>query len=1078
MNPNEKTSQVEPQPEVRSSRYLGLAQALALGVSVILALGVFILLGIVLEVSGSRAPFAYGLTALILIPIFLAFVERALAFPNGMGVFNIGRSDEPTIYVFGGYWLAFGGLVVLVSLLGWGAAFHLNTLIYQFFSLKLDNIYLAEIIIVLTILLRAITRSSTWQSRARFVYIGILGLVIVVFLAWISQESQLLPQQVVRPPGDILMGLTILGGMTWSVFMIIGNRGWLRNQNKILPTSIFITLISGCLIGLIAAIIVLASPIILQNKQLPLAAFIGADGGWLEVAYLLLGAFICLIAIERALVSSQGLLGSMMQSGFFPPEIKLLKPIPVSKLFVIGLLSVTGVIFTSVVDAAYIAALAIYLITGTIFSVDLFRPTRQLPKNRIFHLPFYPLFPAIAIAISLYLSFHVGSTYWFVAAGWIITGAILYLIYARKNGTEIRRVSNIVALEMPVQAEKSYKILIDITETDDPSSLLHLGTKLACEANGMVIVAKIFLQPANIPFEMAKQQAVNEISAIKDIIQEVGCESVPVETMVRIAPSRSSGVLETVREESIDLVLVSWKSSTRFGRETLDSQLFQVVNKAPCDVGLLFGEVHGDLCSVFVSTRGGPHAGEALKYGHWLTGEGGEKVTALNVIRGPLTPEIVDSAQSKLNQAISDAGDIEKFNTRIGQASNVKEGILRETQGADLLLMGASTRGLLDEAVFEGIPVEVALGRSGPTLLVKHYEGARQFWLRRLWQMIYSPLPTLTVSERSEVIKGARRSAQAGVDFYALIILAAVIALLGLMQNSAAVIIGAMLVAPLMSPILSMALSLVLGDINLLSQSGDSTIKGVFMAVAVAVGIAVLLPSQPITGEILSRTQPNLLDLLVALASGAAAAYAIARKQVAAALPGVAIAAALVPPLSVVGYGLGCGLYSLAGGALLLFLTNLSAIVLSAAIVFLLLGFRPLRAEYGQRIQRWILLTIGILFIIAIPLVATTINLQNRFNRQSKVENVLSSIIDSEFAEVEDLVIQPTDQGYLISGTVYTYGDVTQEELLHAQQELSDAINAPVIFRARIIQSRLEIIGETDQFSFPTNGENQNVLSP
>jgi len=171
-------------------------------------------------------------------------------------------------------------------------------------------------------------------------------------------------------------------------------------------------------------------------------------------------------------------------------------------------------------------------------------------------------------------------------------------------------------------------------------------------------------------------------------------------------------------------------------------------------------------------------------------------------------------------------------------------------------------------------------------------------------------------------------------------------------------------------------------------------------------------------------------------------------------------------------------LYSLAGGALLLFLTNLSAIVLCAAIVFVLLGFRPLRAEYGQRIQRWILLTIGILFIIAIPLVATTINLQNRFNRQSKVENVLSSIIDSEFAEVEDLVIQPTDQGYLISGTVYTYGDVTQEELLNAQQELSDAINAPVIFRARIIQSRLEIIGETDQFSFPTNGENQNVLSP
>lgn len=1078
MTPGEKSYQHDTRPEVRSSRYLGPAQAIALGVSVVLALGVFTLLGIVLDIAGSRAPFSYGLAALILIPIFLAYTERALALPDGRGVFNTGRVDEPTIYVFAGYWLAFGGQVVLIALLGWGAAFHLNTLLFQLFSLQLDNIYIAVIIIILAILLRAINSSGTWQSRVRFVYITILGLIIVVFLAWVSRDGQLLSQRAVHPPGDTIMGLTILGGLTWSIFLIIGNRGLLRNQNKILPVSIFITLITGCLIGLLAATILLASPLILQSNQVPLAAFIGSDGGWIEVAYIILGTFICFIAIERVIVSNQRLLDSMMQSGFFPPQLKLYKAIPVSQLFVIGLMSVISVIFLTVVDTAHIAALAVYLITGLIFSVDLLRPARQLPKSRKFHLPFYPLFPAVAIAISLYLSIYVRSTYWFIAAGWIITGGILYLIYARKNGIEIRRVSNIVALEIPVQAEKSYKILIDITETNDPPSLLRLGAKLACEANGMVIVAKIFLQPAHVPYEMAKQQAVNELSELKEKIREVGCDSVPVETMVRIAPSRSSGVLETVREESVDLVLVSWKSSNRFGKETLDSELFQVVNKTPCDVGLLFGEVHEELCSVVVSTRGGPHAGEALKYGQWLTGTGGEKVTALNVIRGPLTPEVVDSAQSKLNQAISDAGDIEKFNTRIGQASNVKEGILRESQSADLLLMGASTRGLLDEAVFEGIPVEVALGRSGPTLLVKHYEGARQFWLRRLWQIIYSPLPTLTVSERGEVIKGARRSAQAGVDFYALIILAAVIALLGLMQNSAAVIIGAMLVAPLMSPILSMALSLVLGDLNLLSQSGDSTVKGVFMAVAVAVGVAVLLPNQPITGEILSRTQPNLLDLLVALASGAAAAYAIARKQVAAALPGVAIAAALVPPLSVVGFGLGYGLYSLAGGALLLFLTNLSAIVLSASFIFLLLGFRPLRAEYGQRIQRWILLTIGILFVIAIPLVATTINLQNRLNRQTMVEELLGSIIESEFAEVEDLVIQPTEQGYLISGTVYAYGDVTQEELLLVQEEMSNAINAPVTIRARIIESRLEIIGDSGQLTLPSNEESRNDYIP
>ncbi len=179
-----------------------------------------------------------------------------------------------------------------------------------------------------------------------------------------------------------------------------------------------------------------------------------------------------------------------------------------------------------------------------------------------------------------------------------------------------------------------------------------------------------------------------------------------------------------------------------------------------------------------------------------------------------------------MKQAILDAGDPAAFEPRVAQARNVKNGILKESQESDLLLMGASTRGLLDEAIFDGIPVDVAQARSGPTLLVKHYEGAGQFWLRRVWEFIYRPLPNLTVGERVEVERRIRRSALASVDYYTLIILASVIAILGLIQNSGAVIIGAMLVAPLMSPILALAFSLVLGDGRLLAQSGESTIKG------------------------------------------------------------------------------------------------------------------------------------------------------------------------------------------------------------------------------------------------------------
>jgi len=1057
---------IEDEPKkVRSSRYMGLLPTIALGSSMTVALGVFVLLGVILDIAGTRVALSYGLAALIFIPVVLAYAERALALPYGKGLFSLGREGDPSFYVYTSKWLALGGLALLVGLLSWGIAYHLNLLLNRFFSFSIDLRFLTIAIVVLVVLLRSISDFGAWQTRVRLVYLSVPILLIVIGLGWYSLGGITVARFVSRSPGDTVTAIAVLGGLLWGLTLIIEQRDRMRNQSRNLFLSLYVALAIGCLSGLVAALVVLDSPNVFPGDRVPLAFVTASAGGWVEVIYLIFGMVICIIAVDRAIVSKLRLIGSMMQVGFIPSRIQLFNSrfsFNVGRVFVIAILSIFPLLFLSIEDTAALVASSVLVITGIIFGIDLLRPRLVLPKRRRFKLPFYPLFPALAVAVSIYFCLSFSLSNWVILGGWIVFGGLYYLMYARRHGLEIRRRKSVMVEETVIDSEKAYHILVDVTDTPDARSLIRVAIQLALARDGNVIVLQIDHQPTHIPYEMAKHQAELELEPLKEILQEISHEAVPIEPMVRIAPSRSSGIVETVREENIDLVLVGWKTSRRMGKGTLDSELNNVVNSAPCDVAVLYGEVTRPVSSVIVSTRGGPHAGKALKYGEWLTGGRGEKVVALNIVSGSLTTDKENIAKTQLEQAIIAAGHSSRYLTRVAQANNVKQGILDESAGMDLLLMGASTKGLLDEAVFDGIPVEVAQERFAPTLLVKHYEGAGQFWMRRLWQIIYSPLPTLTVAERGEVIKGARRSAQAGVDFYTLIILAAVIAFLGLVQNSAAVIIGAMLVAPLMSPILSMALSLVLGDGKLIAQSGDSTIKGVLMAIAVAVFVAVILPEQPITGEIIARTQPNLLDLMVALASGGAAAYALARKRLAAALPGVAIAAALVPPLSVVGYGLGYGLYSLAGGALLLFLTNLSAIILSAAIVFLLLGFRPLRSEYGQRIQRWILLTIGILLVIAIPLVTTTINLRNRLDRQAKVEDVLGELVEAEFAEVEDVVIQPRGDGFMISGTVYAYGDVTDEELKIIQTELSKAINAPVIIRVRVIESRLKVFAGSE----------------
>jgi uncharacterized hydrophobic protein (TIGR00271 family) len=205
--------------------------------------------------------------------------------------------------------------------------------------------------------------------------------------------------------------------------------------------------------------------------------------------------------------------------------------------------------------------------------------------------------------------------------------------------------------------------------------------------------------------------------------------------------------------------------------------------------------------------------------------------------------------------------------------------------------------------------------------------------------------------------------AEPSLTYYVLLALSVVIATLGLLANSAATIIGAMIVAPLMGPILGIAFSMIMSNRRLLRRSALSLITGTLMSIAIGTLICQLVGIETLTPEIIARTSPNLIDLGVALAAGSAGAFAFSRRDIADALSGVAIAVALVPPLSVVGIGIALNLQQVTFGSLLLFLTNLTGIIFSGGLVLLL-------QRYGSidRAQRGLMVAITALVILGIPL--------------------------------------------------------------------------------------------------------------
>ncbi|MEL7155257.1 MAG: DUF389 domain-containing protein [Actinomycetota bacterium] len=209
-----------------------------------------------------------------------------------------------------------------------------------------------------------------------------------------------------------------------------------------------------------------------------------------------------------------------------------------------------------------------------------------------------------------------------------------------------------------------------------------------------------------------------------------------------------------------------------------------------------------------------------------------------------------------------------------------------------------------------------------------------------------------------------------GWRFTVMLTLSVVVAVMGLSANSAAVVIGAMLLAPLMTPVLATAASL---SMSLWPKAFVSLVR-VVVATAWCIGLAyllsMLLPNGPLPSEVQSRTQPDIRDLVVALAAGAAGSYATVRKDASAALPGVAVAVALVPPLGTIGITLEAGERDLAVGAMLLYTTNLAAIIFAGVMVFIATGFVPPRRLSNTGLQ---LLVAGVIAgavvaVIAVPL--------------------------------------------------------------------------------------------------------------
>jgi uncharacterized hydrophobic protein (TIGR00271 family) len=319
---------------------------------------------------------------------------------------------------------------------------------------------------------------------------------------------------------------------------------------------------------------------------------------------------------------------------------------------------------------------------------------------------------------------------------------------------------------------------------------------------------------------------------------------------------------------------------------------------------------------------------------------------------------------------------------------------------------------------------------------------------------------SITEPRQAEVVHDITHEARTSRDFVLLVILSCVIATFGLVLNSSAVVIGAMLIAPLMSPILAFSLALVRGDAR---RAGEAAVS-VVLGSALSIGLSALLGQLVSTSqfnflaqvptEVVSRTQPTLFDLTIALAGGAAAAYALAQPNLSATLPGVAIATALMPPLCVVGIGISQGRSDIYSGAILLFLSNLVAIFFASGIVFAGFGFGPFRNAQRRAIfSRSFAISGAMVMLVTIPLIGFMINITGKARENQAIHTTLTDQLEDvnlDASLVSFDTSQKSDHLQIIA-TIRTTRDLNFVEATAIQRKIAEKLDKPVELQLLII---------------------------
>jgi amino acid transporter len=750
-------------PKPSFARDLGLFDATMLGVGAMIGAGIFVLTGIAAGEAGPASILAFALNGLVTLLTAFAYVELAGAMPEAGGGYAFVRRAFPgvvgfiagwmlwfaytvacSLYAlgFGGYFWEFflkyvpGFAELAFSLLGERGAVALVTLVIGFFFIRL-NVRGAEV----TGMAENVLTLAKLAILSVFIFYG-LGKVFGEPEAAVTNFRPFFPEG----SGGVLvaMGLTFIAFEGYDLIATVAEE--IKNPEVNIPRATMISLAVTVTMYLLIVFVSLAA---VQPLDMPSWQFLGQ---YQETAIVRAaedfmpafgvgvivfgGLFSTLSALNATIMASSRVAFSMGRDKYLPQpmaEIHPMRRTPHVAIIATGVI-LLAMALTLPIEAVGSAASLIFLLTFAMVNLSVIVLRRKAPElKRRYRVPFYPVTPILGIGLNVFLAvyqFKFQPLAWYVTAGWVVAGALIYFAYSEKRAApELPQV--LIPKARPPVPEPEYCVLVTLHNPATTETLLDLAFPIAGARNGRVVAVTVVNVPRQLPVHEGLRFVHHREPLLKQAQAYAQHLGHTLETDVVIAHHAHDGLFTAAERHGADLIVMGWKGYTDTRERIFGEVADQVIRHAPSDLMLLKATDRKVFESCLFPTAGGPHAACAAEFLKVIAADTGMAVTSCYIVHPDAEPEQHDRANEWLDQAVAQLGDELHVVKRIVTAKSVAGGIARAAKDYDLVAIGAAKEPWFQKMLFGEIPERVARYSPTPVLVVKRYEGAVKSILKK-----------------------------------------------------------------------------------------------------------------------------------------------------------------------------------------------------------------------------------------------------------------------------------------------------------------------------------------------------------